>query len=372
MVSKYSIDAQLIQYPSIGSLAQLRKKLRFNSDALSLLTTDLVRFIGRNKAHGMCVGVALDVKYDTYSIQTRGTVVSNAGVKDQTGTLRDFEGRDLARMFAEVRTVLADKFGVVPTDTIVIAGERCGGNVQKHVGLTKFVDHKLFIVFDVFADGVWYSAHIGEFVGVECPAEHVYHVDRFSRSDEDVYEHDMSAEDEDDTAAPTVVQAATDRVDAACPIVVALLPEFAADPGHGEGIVWTLSPASYLALQASGLSTDELQLWRFKSKGASHHGPPPKIKAPGGGAAEDIPSSSLLDVYATPAVCRDVILKFNVDPVMTNAKRHGDLVVQDVLGSIDVELSADEKTAVVRGARRIAIEFFKAWCKDQKVLAKNV
>ena len=351
----YDEAAELIEYPSIGNFKSFIRTLKKLNITLTL------SLIGRTKAHGMNVGVLFNVKNGTYSIQTRGTVVSNKGVKDHTGTVAFFKDVNLDRMFDEVRKVLADKYGVIPTDSILIVGERCGGNVQKHVGLTKL--DKLFIVFDVFADGKWYSSHISDFVGVESPAENVYHMDRFSKK-EDVYILDASKtydDDFDSNTLPAVIQDATDRVDASCPIVRSLLPD---GEGCGEGLVWRLDARSYIELISKGFTDEVLQLMCFKSKGESHLGPPPMTcdEVAAAKAESNNVVSSLLDLYATPTVCSDIILKFNFAPVKTNIKEYGDKFVADVLGSITIDINDEDKKKIVSAARCIAVKFFKNFC----------
>ena len=274
----------------------------------------------------MNVAVGFDVKKEKYSIQTRATVVSNVGVKDNTGTLGFFKNVNIERMFDKVREVLACKFGVIPTNNILIAGERCGGSVQKHVGLTKL--DNLFIVFDVFADGKWYSSHISAFVSVESPDENIYHMDRFSSHD-DVYILDTSV-NMDDASLPPLIQEATNRVDATCSILKYFLPGV---EGCGEGLVWTPSAESYIELLKRGFTDDDIHLLRFKTKGTSHLGPPPEAAA-----EAKTKSLKLLNSYATPSVCDDIILKFNFAPVKKNIKEFGDKFVADVMESIQIDL----------------------------------
>jgi hypothetical protein len=162
-----------------------------------------------------------------------------------------------------------------PADTYIqIAGEWCGGNIQKGVGLNQLP--KMFVVFairiveidEARMDGededqsgphyknVWFTRPLVEAFASPFISEDFHHIYEFPTWNVAI-----------DFARPDIAQnkfvELTLDVENRCPVSAQLLGDKAVDPLIGEGIVWTpAGPPGAIFVDYGGLA--------FKTKGEKH------------------------------------------------------------------------------------------------------
>ena len=108
-----------------------------------------LKFRGTAKLHGTNAGIALHLTEDEpiVKFQSRERVLSFSS--DNSGFMAAMHQKDVMGLFLK----LCQINGVTATDSIVIFGEWCGGNIQKGVALNGLP--KMFVIFAVQVDDGW-------------------------------------------------------------------------------------------------------------------------------------------------------------------------------------------------------------------------
>jgi hypothetical protein len=238
-------EEDMISFPHIGGFRQFLKE----SARGRYIDANSVNLVGTVKLHG-----------------THGDIVARAGQelqpqsrnrritvsKDNMGFAKFVT--DNSHLFSELVAMVRSQCGNEKA-TVFIAGEWCGGNIQKNVALMHLP--RMFVVFNIVADSVHVPLlDFTELLSQErFTCQHIYTIligPTFQ----------LTVNLQDTAAAETALTAVTDSVDKACPFAAKLGAK-----GHGEGIVWKLAEHPYRS-----------SLW-FKTKGTSHEkSGVPKIK----------------------------------------------------------------------------------------------
>lgn len=202
-------------------------------------TLPTLTYQGTVKCHGSNGAIGLDRKTGEIWYQSRENVITLE--KDNAGFVRHFHNidvqdgrhshnvavRDLFKPFIVTDQMVGEEDFyanaiVNPTDTIVIFGEWCGGNVQPNVALAKL--SKRFVVFGVLVDGKWLNKSLVKLVKNESIAVYNIHDYQFETIEIDFNRPEISQ---------NKLSELTIKVEESCPVAKAMGVD-----GIGEGIVW--------------------------------------------------------------------------------------------------------------------------------------
>ena len=167
--------------------------------------------------------------------------------------------------FAELLAWVEGALGGAAWTEAVVAGEFCGGNLQKGVALSQLP--RMFVVFGVRLDGRWLDMDALAPLPLELEAEgrsRVYDIRRCPA-------FEVRFDPADPDAALPRLQALTDAVERECPFAKTF-----GVSGTGEGVVWKCVDAEPGACAFS-------RYW-FKVKGEQHAAT--RVRAPRAGASE--------------------------------------------------------------------------------------
>ena len=204
-----------------------------NGDAIYSHTQPypVLKFRGTVKLHGTNSAIALyknelDFKYE---FQSRENVLSLE--KDNAGFMNYMWGTDYYKLFENIEF----------SESCVIYGEWCGGNIQKSVAINGL--HKMFVIFAVRIDDVYQDME--NFKHLKNEEQRIYNILQFPTFEIII-----------DINSPELVQnkliELTNEVEKECPVA----KYFGIENGTGEGLVWTYDNGK--------------EVYRFKVKGELH------------------------------------------------------------------------------------------------------
>ena len=185
-----------------------------NGDAIYSHTQPypVLKFRGTVKLHGTNSAIALyknelDFKYE---FQSRENVLSLE--KDNAGFMNYMWGTDYYKLFENIEF----------SESCVIYGEWCGGNIQKSVAINGL--HKMFVIFAVRIDDVYQDME--NFKHLKNEEQRIYNILQFPTFEIII-----------DINSPELVQnkliELTNEVEKECPV-----GKYFGSIGTGEGIVW--------------------------------------------------------------------------------------------------------------------------------------
>lgn len=216
-----------IKYPSIDQFRSVVKHVRDQCNFHTIPTPKL-QFRGTVKLHGTNSSVAQ--AGDELWAQSRERIITP--ISDNAGFAIYVHSRE--EMFKAVFSTIRSVAGLVPTDTVTVYGEWCGGNIQKGVGLSGLP--KMFVVFGIRVGTGEDTRYLAKMVqdelfgalGDALTSQSVYSIFAFPTWEVTI-----------DFANPEAIQNhlvdLTIAVETECPVAKA----FGVENGVGEGVVWT-------------------------------------------------------------------------------------------------------------------------------------
>ena len=234
------------KYPKIGQFKdvcyEVRRKAGFaglddNGDPIYKDPGKLPTLIfeGTVKLHGTNAAVRWDRIDDMWqtSYQSRNNMITPE--KDNAGFAAWATERHIQLM-----ELAAAKYFMSASESIVIFGEFCGGNIQKGVGICEL--EKMFVIFGMQVDGEWVELPIRQL-----PAElGLYYIDDFPTWTKVI---DFNYPEQSSNEILELVN----QVEEECPVAKKL----GVHRGTGEGIVWKCQDPAWSDLM-------------FKTKGEKH------------------------------------------------------------------------------------------------------
>src|SRR5690606_5328234 len=136
--------------------------------------------------------------------QSRNRVLSLE--KDNCGFvtfMNDAPTEVLAELYNKIQIRYGENNNI---NTMMIAGEFCGGNVQKNVALTLLP--KMFVIFAINIDDTWVDME--EYFNIESREHHIYNISRGG-----VFSATLSLQNPDETVK--ILMDITDNVEKECP-----------------------------------------------------------------------------------------------------------------------------------------------------------
>lgn len=237
-------------------------------------------------------------------------------------------------------------------DTLMIAGEFCGGNVQKKVALTQL--DTMFVIFNIKINGVWQK--ITDYAHVKVPEHRVFNITRGG-----LYKEQFSFVSKD--AVATRLAEITDAVEKECPFAKSFDVS-----GTGEGVVW----------QCEELAENS-RYW-FKVKGEAHS--VTKVKTLKPMSAEEREKLKSAEIFASKVVTEarleqglDYLREMNLEKTIKNIGVFIKWVVEDVIkeetdNMKEFSVSADKVKRVVGS---MASSFYKlSLMKSDDLETENV
>ena len=239
-------DADFHAFPSINQFRHFVMEIAYRRAKAPESIPWKLTLLGTVKLHGTHADVvAVRHADDTWRwhVQSRNRKLE-AG-SDNMGCFAFLSAGPVDALIEAVVARHRDLHGWEP-DRIEIAGEFCGGNIQKHVALNQLP--RMFVAFGVRIDGMWRG--FGDYSGAfdSFAAAGVYSVLRAPS-------HRIAVDTRDLTASEPELMALTASAAAACPFAAT----FGID-GRGEGLVWTVEEWKA-----------DSRIW-FKTKGAEFAG----------------------------------------------------------------------------------------------------
>ena len=268
-----------------------------------------IRLRGTVKLHGTHADFVSEKDKDgswTSWCQSRNRVISiendNAGfAKFMNGISIDKKWK-LISSTVEIYRKNGEKNG--PIVTLMIAGEFCGGNIQKTVALCKL--QSMFVIFSVIINGV--TQHFPDYHDIQIEDENVYNISRAP-----IYNAILILNEPEKIVK--TLRDLTNAVEKECPFAKTF-----GISGIGEGVVWV----------AEGLPNH-----RFKVKGDEHT--VSRVKTLDEQTEADLTALKDAKVFARNAVLEprlkqglDYLREMNLDTTIKNIGTYLKWIVEDV------------------------------------------
>ncbi len=224
-----------------------------------------------------------------------------------------------------------------PVETIMIAGEFCGGKIQSNVALNKL--QNMFVIFGVKINGV--TQHFPDYYNIKMEDENIYNISRSS-----IYSVVLKL-NEPEKVVP-VLRDITEAVENECPFAKTF-----GVSGTGEGVVWVAENMPCTSR------------YTFKVKGEKHA--VSRVRTLGKQTEAELTALKDARTFAQNAVLEprlrqglDYLKEMNLESTMKNIGKYLKWVVEDVEKEEKIpmeELGLDSKL-VRRGVYHIAKVFY--------------
>ena len=335
-----------IPFPSIEQFKNFVKELKHvykGKDATEIPKSFHLR--GTVKLHGTHADVifqkstddSIPDAYDAF-FQSRNRVLSLE--KDNCGFVRFMEKKPMDELFNMVKAIHKENI-----TTLMVAGEFCGGNIQKGVALCHIP--QCFVIFALKIDGTWMN--MSDFSSIELPAHGIYNIARAGE-----YHATMDINDTQAVVADLI--ALTEKVEKECPFGKTFSVS-----GTGEGIVWVCEEHK-----------DSSRYW-FKVKGEEHA--VSKVKTLKDTTPEEKEQLKNVATFISKALPEarlrqglDYLREMNLERSIKNIGTYISWIVKDVLkeDGDTIESLRLDVSKVKKGITPVASTFYKRVIMEEK------
>ena len=221
--------AEHVNFASIDQCRAFLKSLRRHYETSGIPEQEIPKIFhlrGTVKLHGSHSDLYYTKDGEQYKIhyQSRNRVITpksdNCGFATHMETLSGEDKYKLIRFVEECYEKTGSPTGQI--ETVMIAGEYCGGNIQKGVALSKL--EKMFVIYAIKINGCWQN--ILDYKSIELPDKSIYNILRVPH-----YTVTLNMNESETTVSE--LKRITDQVEKECP-----WGKLFGVSGVGEGVVW--------------------------------------------------------------------------------------------------------------------------------------